>query len=234
VAVSWQRRVAASDDDFQLNGTVPMPIIPLRWMARGSIGLLMNTYVRVRSVGLENIPRSGAFILAPNHCSHLDSPAVLTAIRRRRRVWVAGAEDYFFNTPVKRLVFGKLLDTIAFDRRADGMQGLRRCGHALRRGDGLLLFPEGTRSVSGRMQPFKIGAAVLAVERQVPIVPVHICGTHRLFPKGGRVVRPGVVTVMFGTPVEPSALDEKADHYAAFREMTDRVRAAVAELAEKV
>jgi long-chain acyl-CoA synthetase len=159
---------------------------------------------------------------------------VVTAIRRRRRVWVAGAEDYFFNTALKRVIFGRMLDTIAFDRHADGLQGLRRCGGALRRGDGLLLFPEGTRSVTGKMQPFKIGVAVLAVERQVPIVPVYIRGTHGLFPKGHRFVRPGVVTVLFGEPVETPELGEDADHYVAFREMTDRVRAAVAMLAKKV
>jgi long-chain acyl-CoA synthetase len=233
-AGSWQRRVTASDDHFQLNGSVPVPLVPMRLAVRGTIGLLMNTYVRVRSVGLENIPRTGAFILAPNHCSHLDSPAVVTAIRRRRRVWVAGAEDYFFDTALKRLVFGRMLDTIAFDRHADGLQGLRRCDGALRCGDGLLLFPEGTRSVTGRMQPFKIGVAVLAVERQVPIVPVYIRGTHDLFPKGHRFVRPGIVTVLFGEPVEPPALGEDADHYVAFREMTDRVQTAVAMLAKKV
>ena len=148
----------------------------------------------------------------------------------RRRVWVVGAEDYFFNTWIKRFVFGKVLDTIAFDRRADGVRGLRRCGGALSRGDGLLIFPEGTRSITGEIQPFKIGVAVLAMERNVPIVPVHIDRTYKLLRKGQRLIRPGSITVTFGEPIHPPSPEETADHYAAFREVTEQVQDAVTAL----
>ncbi|MCH8251115.1 MAG: AMP-binding protein [Planctomycetes bacterium] len=227
----WRRRVVDTADRPPANGRLPAPLVPLRWVVRGGVGAFMHSYVRVRAFGRENLPQTGAFILAPNHASHLDSPSVLTAVGKARRVWVAGAEDYFFNTGIKRFLFGKVFDTIAFDRHADGLAGLRRCGEALSRGDGLLIFPEGTRSISGALQPFKIGVAVLAVERGVPIVPVHVDRAYELFRKGHRIVRPGVVTVRFAPPIHPPEIDADADHYAVFRELTARVQEAVAGLA---
>lgn len=227
----WERRLKRDAAHAESNGTLPTALKPLRWMVRGTLGAFMNTYVRVRVKGRVHIPESGPFILAPNHSSHLDSPSVIAAIGGKRRVWIAGAEDYFFNTRLKRLVFGKMLDTIAFDRHADGVSGLRRCGAAFDRGDGLLMFPEGTRSVSGEMQAFKIGVAVLAIERGVPIVPVHIASAYDLWPKGQRFVRPGAIVVSFGKPVNPPSRDEIADHYAAFQSVTKEVERAVRAMA---
>lgn len=233
-AASHYRRLVAESTTPTGNGRLAAPLVPVRWLIRGGVSAFMNTYVRVRARGREHIPAQGPFLLAPNHCSHLDSPAVVTAVGGRRRVWVAGAEDYFFNTRFKRFLFGKVLDTIAFDRQADGIRGLRRCGDALSRGDGLLMYPEGTRSVTGEMQPFKIGIAVLACERQVPVVPVFIDRTYELFRKGSRVVRPGVVHVTFGQPIQPPPLNDDSDPYEAFRMLTEQVEGAVASLRDGV
>jgi long-chain acyl-CoA synthetase len=227
----WRKRIASEQaSQSKTNGHLPAPLMPIRWALRGGVGLFMKTYIRVRVNGRENIPNKGAFVLAPNHSSHLDTPSVLEAVGGKRRIWVAGAQDYFFNTPVKRFIFGRVLDTIAFDRKSDGIEGLRRCGDALARGDGLLIFPEGSRSTSGELQPFKIGVAVLAVERNAPIVPVHIHRTYDLLPKGSRFAHPGIVTVTFGQPIQPPRADAIEDHYEAFREMTARVESAVTEL----
>lgn len=233
---SWQKRLSppSASEPNGFNGHLAVPLLPLRWLLRGAVGGFMHSYVRVHSRGRENLPKSGPFILAPNHSSHLDSPAVITAVGGVRRVWVAGAEDYFFNTPVKRFVFGKVLDTIAFDRHSDGLVGLRRCGAVLAKGDGLLLFPEGTRSLSGELQPFRIGIAVLAIERRAPIVPVHIDHAYELFPKGQSFPRPGVVTVTFGKPVEPPQPREQDDHYAMFQAMAREVEERVRSLADGV
>ncbi len=226
----WRRRLSEQAAPTLSNGPLSAPFVPMRWLVRGSVVAFMSTYVRVQARGRENIPTTGPFILAPNHSSHLDSPSVLTAVGGKRRVWVAGAEDYFFSTPLKRLVFGRLLDTIPFDRQADGVLGLRRCGEALGRRDGLLIFPEGTRSPTGEMHPFKIGVAVLAVARNVPVIPVCIDRTFDLLPKGQRFVRPGVVRVTFGPPIHPPNLDERTDRYEAFRALTQQVEDAVASL----
>jgi len=231
-ADTWQRRLDRDPAQGDANGHLSPALTPLRWFVRGTVGMLMNTYVRVHVRGREHIPETGPFILAPNHSSHLDSPSVVTALGGKRRAWVAGAEDYFFNTKLKRLIFGKMLDTIAFDRHADGVAGLLRCGIALDRGDGLLMFPEGTRSVTGELQAFKIGVAVLAIERGVPIVPVHIARAYDLWPKGRRLARPGTITVSFGKPIYPPAREEISDHYAAFQSITKDVERSVRAMAE--
>lgn len=226
-ATPWQKRLTVPTEGNGFNGHLAPPLVPLRWLLRGAVGGFMHSYVRVHTRGRENLPKSGPFILAPNHASHLDAPSVITAVGGVRRVWVAGAQDYFFNTPMKRFVFGKVLDTIAFDRHADGLVGLRRCGTALSRGDGLLLFPEGTRSLSGELQPFRIGIAVLAVERRAPIVPVHVDHAYDLFPKGQSFPRPGIVNVTFGKPIEPPNPEMSEDHYALFQSLTKKVESAV-------
>ncbi|MCH7840099.1 MAG: 1-acyl-sn-glycerol-3-phosphate acyltransferase, partial [Planctomycetes bacterium] len=154
----------------------------------------------------------------------------LTAVGGAGRVWVAAAEDYFINTPFRRLMFGGMLDGIAVDRHSSGVAGLRRCGQALCRGDGLLVFPEGTRSIDGRIQAFKIGVALLAVERQAPIVPVHIDRAYDLLPKGRRFAHAGVITVTFGKPIHPPAFAEITDHYAAFGALTSQVQQTVVRL----
>ena len=218
-----------------VNGPLPRPLAPVRWLIRGGVSSFMNTYLRVRASGQANIPQRGAFILAPNHSSHLDSPSVITALGGKRRVWTAAAEDYFFDTATKRMLFGRMLDTIPFDRRSDGIVGLRRCGEALRRGDGLLMFPEGTRSTTGELQPFKVGIAILAIEHEAPIIPVYIDRTFDLMPKGQRFIKPGVLRVTFGEPIDaPDLSDRGAGRAEVARELTEQVEAAVVAMSGEV
>lgn len=231
---TWKRRLGSDVDAQKTNGHLPAPLAPMRWLVRSTVNVIMNTYVRVHVYGKDNLPETGAFILAPNHSSHLDTPSVITAIGGTRRVWVAGAEDYFFNTRIKRLIFGKFLDTIAFDRHADGLTGLRKCGQALSRGDGLIIFPEGTRSISGELQTFKIGIAVLSMERNVPIIPVYIDRSYDLLPKGRHIARPGTISVIFGQPIDPPSADSVSNHYEAFKTLTKQVEDAVSKLADEV
>ncbi len=234
---SWSanvwRRITAAAETSGGNGHTSSMLAPARWLVRGTVTAFMHSYIRVETSGVEKLPARGAFIIAANHSSHLDAPAVITAIGGSRRIWVAGAQDYFFDTPVKRFVFGKLLDTIAFDRHADGVAGLRRCGGALAGGDGLLMFPEGTRSRDGRMQPFKVGVAVLAMEHCVPIVPAYIEAASELLPKGSRFVRSGRVKVSFGRPIAPPQLTANLDQAAARQELTLHIQEAVEQLASK-
>jgi long-chain acyl-CoA synthetase len=226
----WQRIMSVTESSGE-NGHESSMLAPARWLVRNTVTAFMHSYIRVETHGLQHLPVRGAFIIAANHSSHLDAPAVLTAAGGSRRIWVAGAQDYFFDSAVKRFVFGKLLDTIAFDRHADGVAGLRRCGSALAGGDGLLMFPEGTRSRNGRMQPFKVGVAVLAMEHGVPIVPAYIEAAAELLPKGSRFVRSGVVKVLFGKPIAPPQLTANLDQVSARQELTLSVQRAVEQLA---
>ena len=98
---------------------------------------------------------------------------------------------------------------------------------------GLTAVNEGTRSVTGEVRPFKIGVAVLAIERRVPVIPVYIHRAFDLLRKGQRFIRPGKVTVTFGQPMYPPGDEETGDRYEGFRAFAKQVERAVMSLRDE-
>lgn len=110
---------------------------------------------------------------------------------------------------------------------------MRGCLKRLSAGDGVLVLPEGTRSVTGRIQEFKIGVAVLALEAKVPVIPTRIDHAYDLLPKGRRFVRPGTVQVTFGAPIAPDAWSREGDieaQHRSYQEMTRAIQSCVESL----
>lgn len=153
---------------------------------------------------------SGPVLFIANHNSHLDTPSVLRALpfRLRRRVAVAAAADYFFRTSRHGFVTALLFNAFPFTRAGLVRPSFEHCAALVDEGWSLLIYPEGTRSTTGMLQPFKSGTGLLARELRIPVVPIGIEGTHHILPKGASWPRPGPVTVRFGTPVTvPNGLD---------------------------
>ena len=146
------------------------------------------------------------FLLCSNHTSHADSAVLMTASGRSFRSFaLIGASDYFFRSRRLRWAVSPLMNVIPIDREP-GAQSLSACLAACRQfmqqtGGSLILYPEGTRSQDGQMRAFKSGAALFAIELDVPVVPAYIEGTHHILPKGRYMPRVGPVTVRFGEPV---------------------------------
>lgn len=202
-------------------------------LVRTTWPLLYEQYLALEVEGREHLPVAGAYILAANHQSHLDAGAVLTAIGPgARRLHVVAAQDYFFDKAWKGAFFTELLNAIPFDRHGDFTEGLAACRVALGSGNPLLIFPEGTRSVDGRLQPFKAGLGMLALEMGVPIVPARIDGTHAVLPKGARIPRRHPIRVAFGAPLDALALapDDGALAYERYRLVAEGVRQRIVEL----
>lgn len=196
-------------------------------LVKAAMPLLYGGWLELEVEGLEHLPGQGPYILAANHASHLDAGAVLCALgERARRVRVVAARDYFFDTPWKAGFFERLLNAIPFDRHGNWESGLENCREALVAGHSLLIFPEGTRSPTGRLQEFKAGVGRLASEAGVPIVPTRIDGTHASLPKGRTLPRRGRVRVRFGRPLDAASLGEGASGpgYERWRRLASAAR----------
>lgn len=214
-------------------GRAPALLGPVRWVVQSVLGGLTRIHLRIEVSGLENVPRAGAFLVAANHCSHLDSLVVRHALGGLCRVRVAGAADYFFRGPLSRFVCTHLLDITPVSRDGQPLQGLGRCLEYLHaapsRPEALLVFPEGTRSTTGALQPFKVGVGLLAVESRAPVIPTRIDGTHALMPRGKRLPRSGKVHISLGRPVSASeaSFAGTPGSHAHFQAVTQLIQARV-------
>lgn len=201
-----------------------------RWTMR----LIFKTAFRLKAEGTERLPTGAPYIIAANHASHLDSPAALSALgEAASRFHVLGAKDYFFDSYAKGWAVNTLLNVLPFDRRGNFLRSLQLSREALHRGRSLLIFPEGTRSRDGSIQPFKPGLGLLALELGAAIVPAHISGTCRALPVGRRFPALAPVHARFGEPILMSPYQERAasePNYLLYREIADRVERAVREL----
>jgi 1-acyl-sn-glycerol-3-phosphate acyltransferase len=170
----------------------------------------------------------GPLIFAANHHSHLDAPLLLTSIPEpwRHKTIVAAAADYFFTNAVTSAASALALGAVPIERSKVSRRSSDRAAGLLADGWSLVIFPEGGRSPDGWGQGHRGGAAYLAAKTGVPVVPVHIQGTNRIFAKGDRRPKPGVTKVTFGAPMHPAETDN-AVRFAA------RIEAAVAALADE-
>jgi long-chain acyl-CoA synthetase len=172
---------------------------------------LYRGYFDLEVRNAERIPASPPYIVAANHSSHLDAPAIMAAIEHARgpeaarRLHVLGASDYFFDTALKRWFFSTFLNVVPIEREETSLAGLKMVKRILSSGESALIFPEGTRSRTGEIDAFKPGLGLLARELEVPIVPVRIEGTHPALPVGKVVPRRGKIVVTFGEPLTMEA-----------------------------
>jgi 1-acyl-sn-glycerol-3-phosphate acyltransferase len=170
----------------------------------GVKGLVFITRVagmRVDVEGRENIPE-GVCLFAANHTSNADAPAIVGAIPRRLAIF---ARKSLFDIPIVGLAF-RLAKFVPVDRgnREAALNSVKKAVEYIKSGSSFLVYPEGTRSPDGRMQRFKKGSFVMAIEAGVPIVPVACSGAHRIMKKNSLIIHAGRVSVRFGRPVDVS------------------------------
>ena len=207
----------------------------LAGLFRFSVWAIYRYYFSIKCSGLENLPREQPYIIAANHSSHLDTLAVMTVLGdESKRLRVLAAKDYWFSTRFKSWFSGELLKFVSFDRHANFLQGLRISQEVLKQDECLLIYPEGTRSVTGELQPFKPGLGLLAYESGSPIIPAYIDGTYHALPKGKNLPRKSRIQVIFGKPIVPSSGHEVGEMDAAsglehetYRKLADAVRSEI-------
>jgi 1-acyl-sn-glycerol-3-phosphate acyltransferase len=170
-----------------------MIYIVLRFLAV----LLLKIFFQVKAKGRENIPRQGGFILASNHTSFLD-PVVLGVLCPRKLNYMARHD--LFNNPL----FGWLLSSInvfAVKRDSADFSAIKEAMHRLKSGGGLVVFPEGSRSIKGIPEQAQSGVGFLAAKAGVRVVPAFIKGTLEAWPKNRKTIRFTKISVSFGQQI---------------------------------
>jgi len=189
------------------------------------LGPLLRVLFRPRIEGMENIPESGAAIVAGNHLSFSDH-FVMPAILPRRITFLAKAE-YFTGPGLRgRLVaaFFRGVGQIPVDRSGGkASSAIDAALKVLARGELLGIYPEGTRSHDGRLYRGRTGVAVMALRAGAPVVPCAMVGTFELQPPGRKIPRIGRVTIRFGKPLDFSRFAGMEEQRYAVRSVTDEI-----------
>src|SRR4051812_21464487 len=190
---------------------------------------LMDIYMRPRVIGRDVFRRlPHPVILVANHSSHLDTPTILRALplQWRQRTAVAAAADYFYKKRGVKELVALIFNTVPLARNGGGV-GNGSTAHVDKLIDqrwNLLMFPEGTRSRDGRLHKLRSGAAVIAQQHGIPIVPIYVKGTHETMPPGRNwpkkrwlLSRRHRVEVHFGSPIWPGIGEHRTDVMARVR-----------------
>jgi 1-acyl-sn-glycerol-3-phosphate acyltransferase len=184
--------------------------------------------------GLANVPSEGPVIIAANHRAVLDTAVISSVVRRR--VQFLGKAEYFTAPGIRgRLMAASMagLGYVPVERgnAHAGLAALNAGQQVLNAGGAFAIYPEGTRSLDGRLYRGHTGVAVLAFSTGAPVVPVALTGTEKLMPRGGKIPRPARITVHFGEPMDFSGWTEH--NLRARRAATDEVMAAIQALSRQ-
>lgn len=169
-----------------------------------SVRLLLGLFHRLRIEAAHHIPRHPPFILISNHASHLDALVLAAPLpwRIRDRIFPIAAGDVFFETPLTSVLSAGLLNALPMWRKKAGAHAIHELrDRLLKEPCAYILFPEGTRSRDGQMQPFKPGLGMLVAATDVPVIPCHLTGTHAALPPGHSFPRPHPITLRVGPPL---------------------------------
>lgn len=204
-----------------------MLIYGLRSLVALIIRAWLRLYFRFEVIGQEHLRTNRSLVMVSNHSSHLDTLCLLAALplRKLHRAFPAAASDYFFQSVPRIWIAAVVVNALPFARQAQVRQSLSVCAQLLANpGNILIIFPEGTRTKTGRIQEFKSGVGALVAGRDVAVVPCHVDGAFAAWPKGCRLPRPKKVRLLIGSSRNyASVAPEKANISAIATELREAV-----------
>ncbi|HXD01423.1 MAG TPA: lysophospholipid acyltransferase family protein [Verrucomicrobiae bacterium] len=158
---------------------------------------LFATYFRWRVYNPERVPLTGPVVLASNHQSFLDPPLVGSGVKRDINYM---ARKSLFNNPIAAWAL-HAVNAVPVDRDGGGAAGLKAILDRLKAGGGIVLFPEGTRSKDGNLQPARSGIGLVVAKSTAPVVPIRVFGTFDAQWKRLKLLRPPRVAIKYGRPL---------------------------------
>jgi 1-acyl-sn-glycerol-3-phosphate acyltransferase len=196
----------------------------LYFLGHIGVGLALGLAgIRYRISGRERIPPR-AVVFCSNHESNVDPPVLFQALHKRLHI--------LFKAELNKLpILGIVMRAGGFvpverDRREASMASIEVAAESIRQGNSFLIFPEGTRSRTEELLPFKKGGFIMAIKAQAPIVPVAVSGGREAMRKGSWIVRPVMVDVRIGEPVETAgrSLDDRDELIETVRARIEDMR----------
>jgi 1-acyl-sn-glycerol-3-phosphate acyltransferase len=193
---------------------------------------LFKLYFRWRVYNAERVPLEGGVILASNHASFLDPPLVGSGVKRGINYL---ARENLFRFPVMGWVL-RQWQVVPVDRDGGGAAGLRAILDRLLRGGAIILFPEGTRTRDGKLQPARSGIGLAVIKSTTPVVPVRVFGTFEAYGRHMRLPRPRRVAVKYGQPMRFEQLRAEAKVCSKprlkeiYQQVADEIMAVIARL----
>ncbi len=188
-------------------------------------------FLDVKIEGEGNIPANRNFIVASNHSSHLDMGLVKYALGPfGKEIRTLAAKDYFFDDRYRRAYFENFTNLLPMDRHGSLKRSLRMASEAVRNGDSLLIFPEGTRARDGVMISFKPAIGHLCLSENVDILPLYLGGTHDVMPVGMALPKERHLWVKIGDPITPDVMRKETQGMSkshAYRHVAWRVEQSV-------
>lgn len=188
--------------------------------ARIVLFILLKVFNRLEVIGSENIPERGGIIVAANHVSYLDPPVIGVALKRRASYI---AKEKLFKIPL----LGRFIRSYCFPVDSDRPRpsSIKETVSRLKKGEVVVLFPEGGRSAKGDLLDPKRGVGMIAAMTMSPVIPTRIEGTDRALPVGAKFLRPAKIKVIFGNPIqiEKGETDKLAQEKIS-REVMERIK----------
>ena len=200
------------------------------FIVRNFLKLFLIIFMGFRVYGKEKVPKKGAFILASNHVSHLDPPALASA---SPRVLHFMARQTLFDNRLLGWVIGSC-GVFPVKRGEADIGAMKKAIRLLKSGEVLFVFPEGTRSESGEMSEAQPGMGYLSLMGGAPILTAYVEGTDKAMPKGANRIKLGRVSVYFGDLIEPQKLGLPSDRKEAAQRLSDHVVEEIKRLGQSV
>jgi 1-acyl-sn-glycerol-3-phosphate acyltransferase len=196
------------------------------WIGYHFSRLAGRLFFRFRVIHRERMIQSGPVILAMNHQSYLDPPLAGTACDRA--IYFL-ARRTLLNVPLLGWVLPKL-NVIPVNQEGVDRSAIKALIRVLQAGNGVLVFPEGSRTLDGTLQPAEPGMGLVIAKTLAPVVPMRIFGAHKALPRGGGRLRFVPITVVIGEPIFFSAADMELGGKDLYARLSGRVMKAIAAL----